>query len=142
MTGFILGIWTPLSTVSIPASWRTVPDIANAAREHLVLELTAQVTREIGNPVIPGRPDEISGRTGVQGGGSARAHVRVVVDVTVNVNRLTADVLKQARRVGPATPWATPPPAAVPSGPAPKTSRAGPAPADQAAHAMRSGVTV
>ncbi len=73
--------------------------IADAAREHLVLDLTAQVTREVGSPVIPGRPAEISGRTGVQAGGSARAHVQVVVDVTtVKVDRVAEVLLRQARR--------------------------------------------
>jgi hypothetical protein len=117
--------------------------IADAAREHVVLDLTAQVTREIGSPVIPGRPDKISGRTGVQGGASARAHVRVVVKVTtVNVNRLTTDLLKEVGRAGPARPRATLPSAAAPLSPAPQTSRASPAPADQAAHVTRAGVTV
>jgi hypothetical protein len=74
--------------------------IADAARDHLVLDLTAQVTREVGSPVIPGQPAVISGRTGVQAGGSARARVRVVVDAPrVNVDRLTTDLEKQARRI-------------------------------------------
>ena len=73
--------------------------IAHAARDHLVLDLTAQVTREIGSPVISGQPAEIRGRTGVQAGGSARAHVTVVVEVTnMNVSRLTRDLLTEARR--------------------------------------------
>ena len=73
--------------------------IAHAARDHLVLDLTAQVTREIGSPVISGQPAEIRGRTGVQAGGSARAHVTVVVEVmNVNVSRLTRDLLEEAWR--------------------------------------------
>ena len=73
--------------------------IADAAREHLVVDLTAQATRQIGNPVIPGQPAQISGRTGVQAGGSARAHMQVVVDVTtVKVDHVAAVLLRQARR--------------------------------------------
>jgi hypothetical protein len=73
--------------------------IADAAKDHLILDMTAQVTQEIGSPVIAGQPAVISGRTGVQAGGSARAHVNVEVEVTnVNVDRLAEDLLKQARR--------------------------------------------
>ena len=108
--------------------------IADAARDHLVLDLTAQVTREVGSPVIPGRPAEISGRTGVQAGGSARAHVQVVVEVTtVNVNRLTTDLLKQARRVRAAKELATETQAATLSAPARAEGRARPSPADRPA---------
>ena len=107
--------------------------IADAAREHLVVDLTAQVTREVGSPVIPGRQAEISGRTGVQAGGSARAHVRVVVEVTtVKVSRLTTDLLKQARRDHAARELATETQAATLSAPA-REGRARPSPADRPA---------
>ena len=79
--------------------------IAHAAEDRLVLDLTAQVTREIGSPFISGRPAEIRGRTGVQADGSARAHVKVEVEVTkVNANRLTRDLLAEAGRVRAAEP--------------------------------------
>jgi RIP homotypic interaction motif len=104
--------------------------IADAAREHLVVDLTAQVTREVGSPVIPGRPAEVSGRTGVQAGGSARAHVRVVVEVTtVKVNRLTTDLLEQARRDLAARMQAAETRAATLTTPARAAGRARPAPA-------------
>ena len=93
--------------------------------------LTAQVTREVGSPVIPGQLAEISGRPGVQAGGSARAHVQVVVEVTtVNVNRLTTDLLKQARRDLAATLQAAETQAATLTTPARTAGRARRAPAD------------
>jgi len=108
--------------------------IADAAREHLVLDLTAQVTREVGNPVIPGQPAEISGRTGVQAGGSARAHVRVVVEVTtVNVDRLTAVLLRQARRDLAAKEGTAETPAATFTTPGQETDSASSASADRPA---------
>jgi hypothetical protein len=74
--------------------------IAETAREHLVLDLTAQATQEVGSPVISGQPAEIRGRTGVQAAGSAQAHVDVKVEVThVNVDRLADLLLAQAQRI-------------------------------------------
>ena len=105
--------------------------IADAAREHLVVDLTAQVTREVGSPVIPGQPAEISGRTGVQAGGSARAHVRVLVEVTtVKVSRLTTDLLRQARGDLEASMQAAETEAITLTTPARAADRARPAPTD------------
>ena len=43
--------------------------IADAAREHLVVDLTAQVTREVGSPVIPGRQPRSPGGPGFRQAG-------------------------------------------------------------------------
>ena len=73
--------------------------VAEAAREHLVLDLTAQVNREVGDPVIPRDASGIHGRTGAQGGGHNRAHVKIAVDVVrVDADNLAADLLAEARR--------------------------------------------
>jgi hypothetical protein len=73
--------------------------IADAATDRLVLDLTAQVTREVGSPVISGQPAEIRGQTGVQAAGSAWAHVNVKVEVThVNTDNLVRVLLAEARR--------------------------------------------
>jgi hypothetical protein len=97
--------------------------IARIAREYLIVDLTAQVTRDVGNPVIRGWPAEIRERTGVQAGGSARAHVRVEVEVAkMDTSRLAGDLLEAARG----------PTAFRPSGPVP---RANPGPDPASLHA-------
>ena len=113
--------------------------IADAARDHLVLDLTAQVTRDVGSPIIPGQPAQISRRTGVQAGGSDRAHVQVVVEVTtVKVNRLTADLLRQARRDLAAKERAAEERAPTFTTPSREAGRAEPSPADLLAKKLAS----
>ena len=73
--------------------------VAQAAREHLVLDLTAEVSREVGDPVIPRDASAIYGRTGAQGGAHNRTHMKIAVDVVrVDADNLAADLLAEARR--------------------------------------------
>jgi hypothetical protein len=71
--------------------------VANAAMDQLIFDLTAQVTRELGDPVIRGNPAEIDGVIAAQAGGSARSYRTVKVEGDVNVDRLTKDLLHVAR---------------------------------------------
>ena len=83
------------------AAVRALADaVARAAKADLVMDLTAQVTRDIGNPTINGWPSAVHGRTGAQVGGPNRASVKVRVTVSrVDVRELEADLLAAQRHI-------------------------------------------
>jgi hypothetical protein len=83
------------------AAVRALADaVARAAQADLVMDLTAQVTRDIGNPAIDGWPSAVHGRTGAQVGGPNRASVKVRVTVSkVDARELEADLLAAQRRM-------------------------------------------
>ena len=74
-------------------------DVARAARRDLVVDLTAQVTRDVGHPHINRSSGEFHGLTGRQIGGSNRARVTVQVSVhRMDSRALQRQILKRAER--------------------------------------------
>ena len=80
------------------AAARSLADeVAKAARSDLVVDLTAQVSRDVGHPGA-GRPAVVSGQAGAQRGEGNRASVKVRVTVSkVDTSRLRADLERVAR---------------------------------------------
>ena len=77
-------------------------DVARAASRDLVVDLRAQVTREVGHPQINRWSGEFHNLTGRQVGGPNRAHVAVHVTVSRLESRaLARQILESARRRAP-----------------------------------------
>jgi hypothetical protein len=72
-------------------------EVGKAARSDLVVDLTAQVSRDVGHPAA-GRPAIVSGQAGAQRGERNRASVKVRVTVSkVDTSRLRVDLERVAR---------------------------------------------